>query len=117
MKRTLITTVFLFALFPSVLATSSADFVASDPWIYRDDAAGAYRLYLLTSERHPEGAGVEMRTSRNLTDWSEPKRVLDVPDIRACAAPWAPEMHAYNGIERAEICLVGWIVEGVGFAV
>lgn len=97
MKRALITTVFLFALLPSVLATSSADFIASDPWIYRDDEAGVYRLYLLTSERHPEGAGVEMRISGNLTDWSEPKRVLDVPDIRACDAPWAPEMHAYNG--------------------
>lgn len=67
------------------------DFVASDPFIYRDDAAGLYRMYLL------DRPGVQMRTSRDLVNWSMPKRVLTVPEELGCANVWAPEMHAYKG--------------------
>ena len=72
-------------------------FKVSDPCIWRDDAAKVYRLYHLSSIDEPCGAGVMMRTSTNLVDWSAPEQVLRVPDEYRCTAVWAPEMHAYNG--------------------
>lgn len=71
-------------------------FYASDPQIHTDRAAGVYRLYL---QRFVDGGardGVEMRTSRDLVTWSEPKVVLQVPSNRNCQAVWAPEMHKYG---------------------
>ena len=67
------------------------DFVASDPFVYRDDAAGLYRMYLL------DNPGVQMRTSQDLVRWSMPKRVLTVPEKDGCANVWAPEMHPQAG--------------------
>ncbi|MGN0846169.1 MAG: glycoside hydrolase family 43 protein [Kiritimatiellia bacterium] len=73
------------------------DILASDPFIYTDTAARLYRLYLLTRETDGFGAGVQMRTSRDLRTWSPAKQVLRVPARRKCVAVWAPEMHAYRG--------------------
>ena len=88
---------------PAVRAERS--FVVSDPCIWRDDAAKVYRLYQLSRINEPWGAGVMMRTSTNLVDWSEKKQVLRVPDEYKCAAVWAPEMHAYKGA----YCIFGTI--------
>ena len=73
------------------------DFRASDPFIYTDRAAKRYRIYLQTHDTDVYGAGVQMRTSKDLLHWSLPKQVLMVPAKRKCTSVWAPEMHAYNG--------------------
>ena len=66
--------------------TEPANFMVSDPFIWRDDAAKVYRLYLLSSAGEPAGAGVVTRSSTNLTEWSEPTSVLRVPAGAALAA-------------------------------
>ena len=93
-------------ILPLVLAVSALaaqalwaekSFVVSDPCIWRDDAAKVYRLYQLSRINEPWGAGVMMRTSTNLVDWSAKIQVLRVPKSYACTSVWAPEMHAYKG--------------------
>ena len=76
---------------------AESSFTVSDPFIWRDDAAKCYRLYQLSRMSEPVGAGVMMRTSTNLTDWSAMTQVLRVPDSYGCSAVWAPEMHVYKG--------------------
>ena len=79
------------------VAAAESSFTVSDPFIWRDDAAKCYRLYQLSRMNDPVGAGVMMRTSTNLTDWSAMTQVLRVPDSYGCSAVWAPEMHVYKG--------------------
>lgn len=81
----------------AALVRAEHSFVVSDPCIWRDDAAKVYRLYQLSRSTEPWGAGVMMRTSTNLVDWSAMTQVMRVPDEYNCFAVWAPEMHAYNG--------------------
>ena len=76
---------------------AESSFTVSDPFIWRDDAAKCYRLYQLSRMNDPVGAGVMMRISTNLTDWSAMTQVLRVPDSYGCSAVWAPEMHVYKG--------------------
>ena len=76
---------------------AESSFTVSDPFIWRDDAAKCYRLYQLSRMSEPVGAGVMMRTSTNLTDWSAMTQVLRVPESYGCSAVWAPEMHVYKG--------------------
>ncbi len=72
------------------------DFRASDPFIYVDKAAKLYRMYLQTHDTDGFGAGVQMRTSKDLVSWSVAKQVLRVPVQRHCTSVWAPEMHKYK---------------------
>ena len=72
-------------------AMAESSFTVSDPFIWRDDAAKCYRLYQLSRANEPVGAGVMMRTSTNLVDWSGMTQVLHVPESYGCAAVWAPE--------------------------
>ena len=78
-------------------AAAESSFMVSDPFIWRDDAAKCYRLYQLSRASDPVGAGVMMRTSTNLVDWSAMTQVLHVPESYECSAVWAPEMHVYKG--------------------
>lgn len=73
------------------------DFRASAPFIFVDRKAKLYRMYLQTHDTDGFGAGVQMRTSRDLQAWSVAKQVLRVPAKRACTSVWAPEMHEYKG--------------------
>ena len=81
----------------ALIAAADGSFAVSDPFVWRDDAAKCYRLYELSAKSEPAGAGVMMRTSTNLVDWSGRCQVLHVPESYGCAAVWAPEMHAYKG--------------------
>jgi alpha-N-arabinofuranosidase len=80
-----------------VAAAPDASFKASDPFIWRDDAAKVYRLYSLSGSNDPDGPGVVMRTSADLKEWSRPTCVLRVPDELNCRSVWAPEMHPWKG--------------------
>lgn len=73
------------------------DFRASDPFISVDRKAKRYRMYLATEAADGGGAGVLVRTSRDLQAWSVAKQVLRVPDKRACVSVRAPELHEYKG--------------------
>lgn len=67
-----------------------------DPYIVPDHKAGLYRLY----ETYPwfGGAGVFMRKSTDLENWSEKKLVTAIPAEldETIKAWWAPEMHEYD---------------------
>ncbi len=78
-------------------ALQRGDFRASDPFIAVDRKAKRYRMYLAQDEADGGGAGVLVRTSRDLQAWSAAKQALRVPERRACAAVRAPEMHEYKG--------------------
>lgn len=83
---------------PALGETFALDsFAISDPFIWRDDAAKVYRMYELTVAGSNSVAGVAMRTSSDLQNWSAPQQVMEVPASEKCQAVWAPEMHEWRG--------------------
>ena len=68
-----------------------------DPFIYADTKTATYYLYAQAENRSTSGfKGVEVYTSKNLTEWNVPRPVLTLPKDSHVAMVWAPEMHAYN---------------------
>ena len=85
------------AVWCCALGAEPADFICSDPFIVRDDAAGVYRLYHNVSVKDAGEPVVVMRTSKDLVDWSGPQGVLWLPNVFDCDSLWAPEVHAWRG--------------------
>ena len=77
------------------------DIYVRDPYIYADESTHTYYLYRSSHENQPNGTfrgGVEVFQSKDLKNWTGPKRVLTIPkDNWITGAVWAPEMHEYNG--------------------
>lgn len=69
-----------------------ADFEIRDPFVLVD--GGRYWLY--ESKPWYGGAGVDVRVSDDLENWSPKKRVMDVPEGVPRTAVWAPEVHRYR---------------------
>lgn len=63
-----------------------------DPFIVTDTVKGCYYLYSSTGRD-----GVQVHVGKDLKNWSQPKRVMAVPEDWGCSAVWAPEVHHYNG--------------------
>ncbi len=70
-----------------------------DPFVLTDKATKTYYLYASKSNRQDTiSPGVEVYTSRDLQNWSEPVSVFEVPrDFWARKWVWAPEVHEYEG--------------------
>lgn len=69
-----------------------------DPFIYADPDRKIYYLYAQSANRAGSNfTGVEAYTSTDLKNWTEPQRVLTLPDDAGIISVWAPEMHAYKG--------------------
>lgn len=67
-------------------------FEIRDPFVFVEN--GKYWLY--ESKPWYGGRGVDVRTSVDLENWSQKKRVMDVPAEVPCIAVWAPEVHKFN---------------------
>lgn len=69
-----------------------------DPFVITDKENGLYYMYAQAANRAGSGfQGVEVYQSRDLENWSEPKKVLDVSDFENILMVWAPEVHEYEG--------------------
>lgn len=81
----------------------SGDFRIRDPFVVTDHAAGKYYLYSSTSSAYGKDppvspqfpVGVQVRTSTDLKNWSEPRLCMEAP--KWAGFVWAPEVHAYQG--------------------
>lgn len=69
------------------------EFRIRDPFVLPD--AGTYYLY--ESKPWNGGNGVEVRTSKDLENWSEKTPVMTLPARVGCTAVWAPEVHKHAG--------------------
>lgn len=86
------------AALQGVAAEVAADsFNIRDPYVLTFPDEGVYRLY--EAKPWQGGEGVDVRMSRDLKTWSQPKPALRLPDglKRQVWAYWAPEVHAYRG--------------------
>ncbi len=72
---------------------AAEDFRIRDPFILVD--GGRYWLY--ESKPWFGGAGVCVRQSADLANWTEKKPAMTLPAGHAVTAVWAPEVHRYNG--------------------
>ncbi|MDR1497283.1 MAG: glycoside hydrolase family 43 protein [Puniceicoccales bacterium] len=84
---------------PAAPLIPTADICVRDPFIYADAATRTYYLYVQSENRpHSKYKGVEVYTSKDLRNWTAPRRVLDLDalGIRNIHT-WAPEMHYYDG--------------------
>jgi len=79
-----------------------SDIRMHDPWILADQPSQTYYMYEgagpYGSKQHR--SGVAAYKSRDLTAWSGPYVVYEVPDgtwADPAAGVWAPEVHDYNG--------------------
>lgn len=81
----------------TVQAIDTADVHVRDPFIFANEADSTYYLYKSKSpawDIAAERGGVEMLTSRDLKNWSDPLVVLEIPvDNWGTGTIWAPEMH------------------------
>lgn len=77
-----------------------------DPYILADEASQTYYFYTASNLRDEDGnriRGVMAYQSKDLIHWSNPTAVYQVgygveqPWYNINSAPWAPEVHAYNG--------------------
>uniref|UniRef100_UPI003217832B glycoside hydrolase family 43 protein n=1 Tax=uncultured Draconibacterium sp. TaxID=1573823 RepID=UPI003217832B len=103
--------VFLFFLFVDVAfaqqikaadrTLKTEEIRVRDPFIFADKSTQTYYLYASIHNRtqdESEGQGVEVYTSKDLQNWTQPKVVFKVPnDFWATSAVWAPEVHFYMG--------------------
>lgn len=73
-------------------------FNVRDPYVLPFPEEGVYRLYV-ASKHWQGGDGVDVRVSRDLKTWSQPKPALRLPEAlkKQVLAYWAPEVHAYRG--------------------
>jgi hypothetical protein len=87
-------------LLPSTSASLTLEQVKTDaPYVLADQPSRTYYLYAaaLTNEHR---WGVVAYTSRDLTEWQNPRVVFTVPDglwARPEDGLWAPEVHVYLG--------------------
>lgn len=76
------------------------DIPVRDPFILADEQTGQYYLYAQMSNRRsgPDAPrGVEVYTSRDLTNWTGPTPVFTAGNgFWATKAVWAPEVHRYD---------------------
>lgn len=77
------------------------DIYIRDPYILADKENGWYYLYRTSTSQNADGAnigGVEVFRSRDLKQWTGPKKVFTVPEDNWITGPvWAPEVHHYKG--------------------
>ena len=101
----------------TVLAVGRDDFQIRDPFVVPEN--GVYYLY--ESKPWSGGDGVFVRTSRDLENWTDKKRVLSMPPGVRCTAVWAPDVHKYKGkyylfvtiTEEDGLCEIKPMAEGV----
>lgn len=98
--RTKWLTLFLCSLFVGAGAFAGArvktsDFRVRDPYVVPCPEDGLYHLFV--SDEWSGGVGVSVRTSSDLKTWSEPKKVLAIPDSWNIIDTWAPEVHRFDG--------------------
>ncbi|WP_309706840.1 glycoside hydrolase family 43 protein [Armatimonas sp.] len=75
-----------------------SDIRVRDPFILTENQTNTYYLYVQKSNRIEAERGVEVYTSANLREWTEPISVFSVPEKSwASEAVWAPEVHLYHG--------------------
>lgn len=72
-----------------------------DPFIFTDNDKGMYYMYRTSDSIMADGnvrGGVEVFTSRDLSNWEGPQTVMRIPaDNGLTGTVWAPEVHQYNG--------------------
>lgn len=90
--RVLLVSVFAAAVSFGVPTDS---FRVRDPFVVPSQEDGLYHLFI--SDQWSGGVGVSVRTSRDLADWSEAKKVLSIPESWKVVDTWAPEVHRYKG--------------------
>lgn len=74
-----------------------AEIRVRDPFVVADDESATYYLYAQSKNRATaDFHGVEVYTSRNLQDWSQPRPVMVLPENSGVAMVWAPEVHRYR---------------------
>ena len=74
----------------------TSDFRVRDPYVVPCSEDGLYHLFI--SDEWSGGVGVSVRTSQDLKMWSEPKKVLTIPDTWKVIDTWAPEVHRFAGM-------------------
>ncbi|MFO7937564.1 MAG: glycoside hydrolase family 43 protein [Kiritimatiellia bacterium] len=96
--------IYTFALLCLFVRSASGDLIKTadirirDPYIVADAATQTYYMYAQAANRIGSGfTGVEVYTSKNLTNWNPPKPVLELPNPQKIRFVWAPEVHEYNG--------------------
>ncbi len=72
---------------------NETDFRIRDPFVLVDGG----RYYLYESKPWFGGAGVSVRQSVDLVNWTARKPVMTVPADVPCTAVWAPEVHKFAG--------------------
>jgi GH43 family beta-xylosidase len=94
----LVLATFLNPLLASDTLLKTEDIRVRDPFIYADTTTKTYYLYAQSENRAGSGyKGVEVYTSKDLTNWLPPKPVLSLPDDTDTIMVWAPEVHEYKG--------------------
>ena len=84
------------------------DIIVHDPCILADHASKTYYLYGQYSPKRDyeriqppaKRGGVQVYKSKDLKHWTEPRLVFSIPDnfwADSIDAPWAPEVHFFNG--------------------
>ena len=74
-------------------ARKAKDIFVRDPFIHTDESTETYYMYASAGRPH----GVKAYASKDLENWSDPERVLVIPDDEGVSMVWAPEMHAHKG--------------------
>ncbi len=72
-----------------------------DPFILTDNRAAQYYMYRTSDSIAADGrviGGVEVFTSKDLSNWTGPELVMRIPESNGLTGTvWAPEVHEYNG--------------------
>jgi len=76
------------------LGVPADSFRVRDPFVVTSQEDGLYHLFI--SDQLSGGVGVSVRTSKDLADWSAPKKVLTLPESWRVVDTWAPEVHRYR---------------------
>ena len=77
----------------SAVAAERDGFRIRDPFVLVEGG----RYYLYESKPWSGGDGVFVRTSSDLEEWTEKRRVMSMPPGVTSTAVWAPEVHKYKG--------------------
>lgn len=76
------------------------DIRVHDPWMLADGPSHTYYLYTASRATPDHRGGVVAYKSTDLTSWSGPLQVFEVPDgswANPAEGVWAPEVHVYHG--------------------
>lgn len=87
---------------PAKFPLKLSDIRVRDPFIFADRGTKTYYLYAQGGNRGNQDnadLGVEVYSSRDLVQWSEPKLVFERPKAGFWGNPpiWAPEVHKFDG--------------------